>query len=309
MRFRSTDDGVFEGWLPAEGSWNVQITPKDALQRARTRVHVRVPPDDAEATVEIDLPGGQIDGIVLDEDGKPVPEVEILVLRGNDVPANAGSDQDGRFTVMGLEPGRFVLYAKTRELFSDYQSCTVSATSATRQTLVLRAPAALEGRLVRTSGAPLVGALIRYFRGDEMLTTVSGPTGRFTLDLAPGTRHADIVVVAPQQPVLFERIAFTGRETIVNLPDAAAVLRIVPRYGAGLPTIARQGTRRLSVSTLFAPRTDFGPPREIADRAIELHVAPGAYSICATRAGNCVQITARAGAVLNVNPPPSGGAQ
>lgn len=309
VRFLSRADGGFEGSLPADGTWNVQITPKEALQRIRTRVDVRVPPDDTKATVAIDLPGGQIDGIVVDEDGKPLPEVEVLVLRGNSVAANAGSDPDGRFTVTGLEPGQFVLYAKTRELLSDYQACTVSATSATRQTLVLRAPAALKGRLLHASGAPLVGALIRYFRGDEMLTTVSGPTGRFTLDLAPGAQFADIVVVAPQQPVLFERIPLTGRETIMSIPDVAAVLRIVPRYGAGLPTIARHGTRRLSVSTLFAPRTDLGPPREVAGRAIELHVAPGAYDICHARASDCVQITARAGVVSDVNPPPAGGAE
>lgn len=309
VRFLSRTDGVFEGSLPAEGAWNVQITPEEALQRVRTRVDVQVPPDDSTATVDIDLPAGQIEGTVVDEDGKPLPGVEVLVLRGNDVAANAGSDREGRFQVMGLEPGPFVLYAKTRDLFSDHQPCTVSAVSATRQTLVLRAPAELAGRMLRASGAPLVGALIRYFRGDEMLTTVSGPTGRFALDLSPGTQSADIVVVAPQQPVLFEHVVFAGQETTVTVPDVAAVLRIVPRYGSGLPTIARPGTRRLSVSTLFAPRADFGPPRESTDRAIELHVAPGAYNICHSRSADCVEVTARAGVVSNVNPPSTGGSR
>lgn len=182
-------DGTFAGWLPSEGHWNVQITPNEALQRVRTRVDVRIPPNGVRAQVPIDLPGGRIEGTVVDEESNPVADVEILVLQGTDIAANGGSDSEGRFAIVGLEPGSFVLYARTRDLFSDHQPSTVSAASATKQTLVLRGPAERSGRLVRSSGAPVIGALIRYFRGDEMLTAVERTDGHIhTGPVAGSTR-------------------------------------------------------------------------------------------------------------------------
>lgn len=310
IRVVSAADGTFAGWLPNEGPWTVQITPDEALQRVRTRVDVRIPPNEMRAQVPIDLPGGRIEGTVVDEESRPVANVEILVLKGTEIAANGGSDGEGRFAIVGLEPGSVVLYAKTRDLFSDHQPYTVSAASATEQTLVLRAPAERSGRLVRASGAPVVGALIRYFRGDELLTTVSGPTGAFTLALSPGVLDAEVVIVAPNTPVVLDRIRFAAKETAVVIPDVAAVLRIVPHHRAGLPSIAANGVGPLPLAMLFLPRNGFGPPREVSDGAIELQVAPGRYSVCYAREGDCVVTDAPAGAVSRVAPPRSeGGAE
>ncbi len=305
VRVVSAPDGTFSGWLPNEGHWNVQITPEEALQRVRTRVDVRIPPNGIRAQVPIDLPGGRIEGTVVDEESHPVANVEILVLKGTDIAANGGSDSEGKFAIVGLEPGSFVLYARTRDLFSDHRPYTVSAASTTKQTLVLLAPAERSGRLVRASGAPVIGALIRYFRGDEMLTAVSGPTGAFTLALSPEVRDAEVVIVAPNTPIVLDRIRFTTNETAVVVPEIAAVLRVVPHHRAGLPSIARNGIRPLPLATLFLPRNGFGPPREVSDGAIELQLAPGQYSVCYSRAGDCVVTDAPAGAVTRIAPPKS----
>ncbi|HEX2060392.1 MAG TPA: carboxypeptidase-like regulatory domain-containing protein, partial [Thermoanaerobaculia bacterium] len=306
VRMMSGNDGVFRAWLPKDGSWNVQITPKDALQRVRTRVDVRVPADDTHATVNIDLPAGRLEGVVVDEDGKPVPETEVLVLNGSDILANAGTDDEGRFVIAGLEAGAVILQAKKGALASEYHRCTVTVAAASKETLVLRAPAEWKGRLIHSSGAAVVGALIRYFDEDELLTTVSGPTGEFSLRLASGARFADIVVIAPRLPVVVDRVQM-GRDEKVVVPDLAAVIRVAPRATGGLPRIGRAGTRILPISMLFAPRQGFGPPPEASNGAFELHLAPGHYNVCYSPAGDCVPVAAEAGAIARVSPPKAEG--
>lgn len=134
---------------------------------------------------------------------------------------------------------------------------------------------------------------------------LSGPTGTFTLALSPEVREAEVVIVAPNTPVVLDRIRFTTKETAMVVPDVAAVLRIVPHHRAGLPSIARNGMRPLPLATLFLPRNGFGPPREVSDGAIELQLAPGQYSVCYSREGGCVVTDAPAGAVTRIAPPES----
>jgi hypothetical protein len=306
VRMTSGDDGAFSAWLPKDGSWNVQITPKDALQRVRTRVDVRVPSDATHATLNIDLPAGRLAGLVVDEDGKPMPETEVIVWSGSDVLANAGTDQEGRFLIAGLEPGPVVLQAKNGALSSENRRCTVTATAASRETLVLRAPAELKGRVVHPSGAAVVGALIRYFDEDELLTTASGPTGEFSLTLRSGVPFADIVVITPRLPVVVDRVQSGPDERVVVVPDLAAVIQVAPRPGA-LPRIGRAGTRILPISMLFAPRQGFGPPFEVSNGAFELNLAPGQYNVCYSSDGDCIQVAAQGGAIARVNPPKTEG--
>ena len=302
VRLTSGDDGAFEGWLPEEGTWNVQITPEQSLQRVRTRVDVKVPENDTRARLAIDLPVGHIEGVVVDEEGEPVAESEVLVVRGSDILANAGTAADGSFHVLGLDEGSVVLQARKGQLLSNDQPYIVSA-AGTKQTVVLRAPMEIKGRLVRPSGAAVVGALVRYFRDTEMLTAVSGPSGELRLTLGAGARSTDVVVFAPRSPVVFEHVEFGRDETVIVIPDAAAVLRITPRPEGETPRIARAGARLLPVSLLFAPRQGYDPPPEITNGAIELRLAPGSYNVCFAAARDCVQVAGDAGVVTRVAAP------
>jgi hypothetical protein len=307
----SDEDGVFAGWLPNEGPWGVQIIPKGELQRLRARVDVHVPSDATRATVDIDLPNGRIEGMVVDEAGNAVPKSGLIVLKGSEVLANTGTDGDGRFVVRGLETGPVVLFAKRGELFSDYQKAQITTESGEKETVVLRAPTELTGKLVHPSGAAVIGALIRYLRNSEILTAVSGPTGGFALNLAFDADFADLIVMTPGRPVVLDRVRLGREKAFVVVPEVAAELRILPRIGASLPWISKAQGPLFPLTLLFGPRQGLEQPREFSNGVITLQVAPGMYNVCYSYsvAADCVAVAARAGEVTRAVPPTNVGAK
>jgi hypothetical protein len=309
VRMRAEKDGTFAGWLPNEGSWQVTISPKDTIQFVYRRVRVRVPSDDTTATVDLDLPGGRIEGVVVDEQGALMPKADVRVLKGSDILAITGTDSEGRFVVRGMEPGPVMVFAETEELFSEYQHCTISEVPGDKETIVVRAPVDVKGKLLHPSGAPAVGALIRYFRNDLLFTAVSGPTGEFSLTLSAESRSADVIVITPRRTIVVDRVQLGREKPVIVVPDNPAEVRITPRRGSNFPRISRNGGRLLSVALLLAPMEGLEPPREFANGAITLQVAPGMYNVCYSHSpdGDCVEVAARPGEITRVVSPAAGG--
>jgi protocatechuate 3,4-dioxygenase beta subunit len=142
------------------------------------------------------VPGGVIEGVVLDERTKePVPRAAVVARRdGRDtmfgeagaVLATAGGD--GRFRLSGLRPGSYELDAKL--VAQRTRSSTVVGLGVAEQvpdvTLLVGAGLAVRGKVVDDGGAPVAGAKVRA-RGDEDSVAVSDAAGAFALEgLAPG---------------------------------------------------------------------------------------------------------------------------
>jgi len=158
-------NGEFTGSLPNEGTWRVQVTPTAARQRLRVqKVTVEREDGGATARVDIDLPGGVIEGIVVDSLGKGVPDAEVIVRRGTLLEANGATDETGHFRLFGLREGEVAVLAVKRGVQSD-ELKQVVAKNATPVTLELRETGNITGRIVRMDGSPVTGAVVRYLYG------------------------------------------------------------------------------------------------------------------------------------------------
>lgn len=325
LRFESNDgrvtmtsdaSGTFAGTLPNEGTWQVQVSPAHARQRMRVRkLDVRVPEGETAAPVEIELPGGRIEGIVIDDDRRPVADVEVLVWGPQGLDANAAADATGHFTLIGVPTGKTMLYANKGALDSAGVAHEVTGRSDPAVTLVLGKRLRVEGVVRRTDGRPVSGAIVRFAQnGFRQPPASSGPTGQFTLEVQSGTTSIDLVVLARGLPVKLTTVPIARgqrMEIVMGETGAGVVVRLpaVSRW----PFI-RRGSAVSPLQFLLQP-FEFGPPRELQADGFGFALEPGPYTFCprADSMENCLSIVAPPGATTHLDttklyePPPRPG--
>lgn len=150
------------------------------------------------------LPGGRIEGTVVNDDGDdPVPFARVVVTQPSGLPTTGGeataiSDRNGRFVIEGMEPGEFELHAHAREGRTDSGTTIELGPGGYQHDVELRltsAPAAY-GIVVRRADneAPVQGSTV--LARSEAGTWVSKPTaedGSFVLPaLAPGEYQVSV---------------------------------------------------------------------------------------------------------------------
>ncbi len=300
VEMRSDDDGRFEGWLPAEGKWRVQITPREVLVRVRMEVDVKVPPNESTAVVDLDLPGGKIRGLVETREGEPVPDAVILATRGKKPVANAATGPDGSFSMLGITEGEVDLVAKRGRREESREVHYNASREPATVVLVLESRARIVGSVRVTNGSPVVGALIRYLANGILRSTVSDPSGDFELDVPPSISLVDVVVLAPGLPVKIARLRIDdpGHDLVVN--EQAGILRIRPRKTDTSLPVLRYGPTALPLNHLLMPAEGFGL-READGDAIRLTLEPGTYSVCYPQSPSCVTRTVVTGAVVDID--------
>lgn len=101
-----------EAVLP--GEWDVIWAPLSGGVREAKRVNVPDGPG-RQATIDFRYEGVAVDGVVLDPEGLPVPDATVDVLPQR---SWVMSDRNGRFSVLGLQPGAYQLQARERHLRS-----------------------------------------------------------------------------------------------------------------------------------------------------------------------------------------------
>lgn len=300
VKLRSARDGYFQGSLPAAGDWSVGIVPEGALQNIKTRVSVRESKDGGRVTVDLDLPGGTVEGLVNDETGKSVRSAVIVARRGTEMIGQAVSDTEGHFSVTGLANGDIALYAFVSELFSEERHVAITSGASVTETLTLRGAVELRGAVTYASGRPAIGALVRYLRGNQVVTTVTGPTGAFSADVEPGATFADVVVLTSKRQVVIDRVPVSPDRVKIVVEEPPALLRIA-RDESGLPQVSRT-QRLLPLFMLFAPPDGFDQPPEVSDEGYQLIVSPGLYRVCYSQGTDCVVVNAKPGEVAKVAP-------
>ena len=206
VRVETDRRGRFEGFLPREGEWPLDISRRGAegIQRL-SPVEVRRKAGGEPASIEIALPDTALQGQVVDDAGRAIPDAIIEVLNPEErrLEATIYSDSQGEFELVGLEPGSFTVEASSGDRRSQTERVDLDEDQEPTEVKLVLAGENIVNGIVLGESRPVPGARIL---GVPSLTTpapvpvvsvVTGADGRFTTKV-PGTTVAlRVLVQAP----------------------------------------------------------------------------------------------------------------
>lgn len=168
VRDSTDEEGKFYVFLPErQGSWKVDIEKLDLDLFTRVEgVQVEKMPGEPWAYVEIELPATRLEGRTVDEQGRPLPGVDVSISAPGEVGFQVRSTSpEGRFVARGRRAGSWTLEARASvdgQLFSsgvvrvqvseDIEPLPVE--------LVLRRDIELTGQVIAPSGEGVPGAMV-----------------------------------------------------------------------------------------------------------------------------------------------------
>ena len=237
-RFDSDEEGRFEGLLPEEGTWPVElVAEREGLRVKLDPVEVRKLPGTRQARVELQIPDTRLQGRVVDEQGRPVGRAFLLLQPLRKLPSTAESDAEGAFEVRGLPPGPLFVHAEDGERESEWLQAHLKEDEDTPSLqLVVRTRMTVQGRVFSDRG-PVAGARVEAMgelseagagSGDQ---TVTGPAGEFTLKLPAGTRMMTLSVLAPGNATRMMLVPL-GTEPVLEIPVEPVGGTLVFDFGA-----------------------------------------------------------------------------
>lgn len=301
IRFDSDAEGRFDGFLPAEGIYQVRLESEaESLRMSLGEVEVRVRPGKRVADVEIALPDTRLRGKVVDDAGRPVPGAAFTAMSLGErrAPHQGMTGEAGTFEVRGLPEGRLALAASFEELESEWAEVALTeGQEGPEVQLTLRRQQPVRGR-VTAAGNGIPGARILPlpdFGAVPVLHAAplaTDATGGFELRLPPGTPGLTLVVMAPGFALRLVRILATappdpleiavepnGGDLILDLPS-------LPEPGAPRaprPVLLRDGL--LVPWQLLGTWASFqGQPPADPTRLVVPQVEAGEYLLCPARA-------------------------
>lgn len=284
----SDEEGHFAGIVaaPSGKSWSaVTVTAEHPFVR-RTLAGVeprRV--SESEATVDLTLPSGVIEGRVRDQSGADVEgAVVTLHMAHNETSGQLRTPQDGEFLFAGLAAGRYALRAESRGRESDWIEIDLSASRPATFELVVMPKQRLKGTVVSDHG-PIPGAQIDAFPMEHRYPSwarQSDSEGRFEVNLPPWTRRVALAVGAPGHAFrlmqviadpgspLLVRLTQLGGRLICNVPSSADARNVWLVHGGA------------AVLAWFVPNMAGGGTEETANgkRLTAPLVEPGEYALC-----------------------------
>ena len=237
-RFDSDEHGAFEGWLPKEGVWVVElISEREGLQLRLPPVEVRKPAGKSYAQVDLHVPDTRLAGQVVDERGQPVPHATVMIKPpGRSLQSYVQSNEEGKFELRGLQAEPHLVHADEGERESDWFQVEVEEErESPTLRLVLQARMKIDG-LVSSARGPVPGA--RITANADMgetgaasgMETVSGPSGEFTLKLPAGTRLIHLTVLAPGYAARMLKSQIAA-DIVLEIPLEAAGGNLVIDFG------------------------------------------------------------------------------
>lgn len=190
-------------------------------------VQLSIPETDV-AGVVVELRGGTIEGIALDERREPATSVTVTAEQ-NGALAQTFAAPDGTFSLAGLGSGGAVVRAETRTLRAEQEVQLDEARPAHVQlTLKPREEHSLT-ITVRANGAPIANALVFLRENGAMSAATTSGDGTATLRLlrADGTIDAAVFSPAAGWAFLAPREERYLTSVAIDLPAATGVLSIV----------------------------------------------------------------------------------
>lgn len=288
--FKSNADGTFAARLPQpdHDTWDDIEVRADVPQLKRTLDHVRFQMhDDATAEMNLDLPSRSITGSVIDERGRPAAPALIDVVSPDGSVQQIDSD-DGSFSAAGLESGRHVLRASTKERESnDRTEVTLGDDKdATADVVLTVSPIAHLRGVVQSLDGPVLGAaLFATVPGDEtrpLILSRVDPDGRFDIRFASGIPEVAVAINAPGFAFRLMRILLRDEDETFAVDQSGGTLSIdVPTTKSGLrPYLLHGGASLPAVAVGYLSSATFGA--NISERVkFEIpSTEPGPYSLC-----------------------------
>lgn len=309
MSFDTDSEGRFEGYLPNEGFWEVEIDAADGAHfRLPEPVEVHRPEGDGPAKIEVEVPDTKVAGRVVDDAGRPVGGAFLVLVdpaNGADV-GRGESAPDGTFSFRGLSEDPVLIEGEGPEGLGAAIQVEPRSGEGIEVELVLEREVALEG-LVSSVNGPLPGVLLELrpvgAGVPTWTTTGTGVDGRFRHGAPKGTTAIDVIVVAPGLPVKLARIPIAPSESRarveVYVDDLGGTLRLV--LGGGASTAAIQviggGTSTDLMSLLGAVMAS---PNLVFDgESLAFSLEPGQYIFCSP-GPNCQNVYLSAGGAAEV---------
>lgn len=244
IRLESDENGRFEGFLPREGLWPLEIALSSTGRSgaALAPVEVRRRPGKRAAEVEVRLPDTRLRGRVLAE-GEPVQAVVVALTESELLGKphrqkkafDLFTDEDGRFEVLGLVPDTIEITASARGLASDTFPVQIREGETIEIEIEIRERVPLRGRLVSSFADQAGAVLLVHPDAGYSFEATTLRDGRFELPLGPDVSRVDLAVIPPVGGVFLhrlhpeagspDRVLEVGRATgTLVFPDVATLL-------------------------------------------------------------------------------------
>lgn len=198
-------DGEFSGVAPLDpdDTWDLTVSGSTpTVERTLRQKPVRE--DEHTVRLDLTLPAAAIEGTVVEASGAPAARGVVNVLgadAGDEDPMQARIGEGGAFEIVGLEAGKYVVYAEgSAGRTSERAHLDVGKDAVETIKLVLGAGLRLSGRLTTQEGGAVAGAKV-FVTSVEVATPIWIPrstsaTGEFQTLLPDATRTIDVLVVA-----------------------------------------------------------------------------------------------------------------
>lgn len=284
VRMQANEEGKFEGVLPDEGKWEVEVRPAEAWMVIRHgMVDVQRRDGAPAAELSIELPDGRIRGSVVDEDGKPV-RARVKVRRKRGVDVYTETDGRGEFRFLALQPGPAVIEAEAADGVSAFMSHEVaSSTLQPPLRIVVERSRPVRGRLVTRAGHPVPGAVVHYYVPPffRRVEAVSGPDGQFSFAVAKQVARVDLVIFAPRFPTKIASVPAGGNGPVdIGMDASAGFVKVLVRSAPPWPFIRRDDSGFVSVGALVHAADPVAMPHGLTGYGFGGELESGNYTVC-----------------------------
>lgn len=257
VRFDSDGEGRFEGSLPEEGEWAVDLLSDEPFLRLGLGpVEVRPPQGSGVARLDLEVPDTRLQGEVVDEEGKSLPRASLLVAHGPGKNSQAHADERGRFDLRGLPAGLSSIEARAGQRTSGWVQVQLEeGRDGVPLRLVARRQAEIQGRVSSLRG-PVAGARLRALPLGggvaSVAEAVSRPDGSFTLTLPAGVPAVSLLIHAAGHALRMMQTA-TDSGTFLEIPletTGGTLVLELPAPGAARGAALRRGASALALPDL-----------------------------------------------------------
>lgn len=296
--FESDGEGRFGGWLrsPAWDWLLVEISsPLLPGKRRLELVGSEVEIEDGILHLDLDLPDGRIEGGLVDHLGRPVTGVEVAAWRERDPDARTFTREGGRFSLGGLEHGRYWVTAGHSKLGA-IQPVEVELTEADDEVelwLVLLPLEEIAGTLTTAEGQPVPAAEVAIDSHGTSFSTsaTTDPAGSFRASVLAGTSQVSVVVLAPSHGLWAGCLPLADDRSLpIRLPSGApGELRLVVEWDEDLPPapgdlgLVSESGGRIGAGVLNYWRHKVGAGGAEAGVQVVPALLPGAWAISWSR--------------------------
>lgn len=285
LRFDTDMDGSFEGLLPEEGTWGVELkSAEEGWRISLDPVEIKVPPGKKLAEVNLEVPDTLLAGEVVDASGRPVPGASVRFFSGPRKSSDDRTNENGEFETLGLPPGPLVVSATADFLESDDVLVQLAEGQENpRLRLVLRGSRVVEGRVVsRTGAVPGARVMVWPALGNSRISEhVTGPDGSFSLEVWGESALLNVLVLAPGHALrMATMLAEPGHKPEIVVDSQGGTLVFELSEGGPAPLLVRNGVfipLQLLDSWVRAQGERPRDPRRIVVPQMEA----GPYSLCA----------------------------